>query len=264
MQLPGIKDRKLQQYTENVFDKTIADLTNKVSIVGLQRGAINISEMIQELMFKTYKCRAGQQGQNDPEEFFQKCMDDRGYTESLFCFKINETEKCRKCGENVSDIRTVDTNYVKMLKYSNSCQANTIRELILENIRGNVIEGLDALAHKTKLGQSCKSDQGVYTFEYFKGALPSLLCLTISSMVSFSRQYKTQKKGRRFFKPEIIMELPEFGSTNKVCMVNYKLHGTVVHIGHGSLHGHYIAYVLQPENNTWYRMVRMFFECCAL
>jgi len=256
VQLPGIKSRKMSTDTGNLLDNTIAELRSKISNAGDQQCAINISEIILDLMRKTYNCRAGQQGQNDPEEFFQKCMDARGYTESLFCFRINETEKCSKCGENVSDIRTVPTNYVKILKYSDSCRATTIRELFMENIRGSVIDGLQALAHKTRCGEVCASNEGVYTFEYFKGELPSILCLTISSMVSFSRQYKIQKKEKRFFKPEIIMELPEFSSTNKMCFVNYKLHGTVVHIGRGSLHGHYIAYVLQQETNIWYQMVR--------
>jgi len=264
VQLPGIKDMNLSTKTENVLDKTLAELTRKVSNAGSLPCAINISETILDLMLKTYNCRAGQQGQNDPEEFFQKCMDARGYTESLFCFRINETEKCRKCGENVSDIRTVPINYVKMLKYSDACLAITIRELVMDNIRGSVIDGVRALAHKTKCGEMCASNEGVYTFEYFKGALPNILCLTISSMVSFSKQYKIQKKAKRFFKPEIIMKLPEFSSTNKMCFVNYKLHGTVVHIGRGSSHGHYIAYVLQPETNIWYQMVRFRMPCRVL
>jgi len=263
VQLPGIKSRKMSTDTGNLLDNTIAELRSKISNAGDQQCAINISEIILDLMRKTYNCRAGQQGQNDPEEFFQKCMDARGYTESLFCFRINETEKCSKCGENVSDIRTVPTNYVKILKYSDSCRATTIRELFMENIRGSVIDGLQALAHKTRCGEVCASNEGVYTFEYFKGELPSILCLTISSMVSFSRQYKIQKKEKRFFKPEIIMELPEFSSTNKMCFVNYKLHGTVVHIGRGSLHGHYIAYVLQQETNIWYQMVRFCVTHCG-
>ena len=256
LQLPDIKNSNMLTNTENLLDKTIAELNTKVLSASGRQCAINISEVIVDLMLKTYNCRYGQQGQNDPEEFFQKCMDSRGYTESLFCFRINETEKCRKCGENVSAIRTVPTNYVKMLKYSDSCRASTIRELVLENISGSVIDGVHALAHRTKGGEDCANNEGVYTFEYFKGALPSVLCLTISSIVGFSRQYKIQKKEKRFFKPEISMQLPEFSSINKMCFVNYRLHGTVVHIGRGSLHGHYIAYVLQPQTNIWYQMVR--------
>ena len=253
--LPGIKGGLNQKKIPNVFDKAIVDICQELNG---KIHAVDISHAIQPLITQIFECCLGRQGQNDPDEFFQECMHNQGVTESLFRFKMNETVKCNRCIEDVVSVQTVEPNYVTNLKYNTFSKASNIKELIIENIRGDTLEDYSPSPHNTKLGILCTGGQGAHKFEYFKGCLPKLMCFSIPSLVSFSRLDKRQKKYRRYFKPEMILEMPEFGSSLKMEMVKYKLYGMVVHIGADVAHGHFIAYVLESDTDKWYRMVRIF------
>ena len=252
MHLPGIKGGINQKNSSNVLDQAIVDICDEFEG---KTNAVNISHAIQPLITQIFECGLGRQGQNDPDEFFQECMHGQGVTESLFRFKMNETIKCNRCTEDVVSVHTVEPNYVTNLKYDAFSKARNITELIIENIRGDTLEDYSPSPHNTKLGVLCTGDQGAHKFEYFKGCLPELMCLSLPSLVSFSRHDKRQKKERRYFKPEMILDLPEFGSALKMRMAKYKLHGMVVHIGAETSHGHFVAYVLQLETDKWYWMV---------
>jgi len=236
----------------NVLDKTIHLVISRMMCNAVPA---NLTDILGPLVQEMYQCEPGHQGQNDPQECFQYCMHSKGYVESLFKFGINEVHKCRECSQDISEKRTVDTNYLKLLTYGASSTAKSIQELVLENISSDSIDGFAPPAHRTKNGAACLNSKGAYRFEYFKDNLPLCLCISVPSVVRFASSHSGSYKNESLIFPEPFMQLPEFSRVANMKMVSYQLHAIIVHIGQHSSCGHYVAYILQASDDTWYRMV---------
>lgn len=252
LHLPGAKPCSQATTKLSLFDQTLQHIVDKMERA---RGAVDISEILDPLISEIYNCKPGEQGQNDPQECFQQCMHNPGHIESLFKFSTNEIRKCKSCFENTSTRHTIEANYTKLLTYSDSNVAKTVKELILENIYGQVILGFCPPKHIQKNGGTCSNLKGAFRFEYFKDALPHFLCIALPSVLNFSAQSRQTSKQARHFAPEYTMQLPEFSSGKPMQTVNYRLHSLLVHVGSHSSYGHYVAYVLETQTNSWYRMV---------
>ena len=253
LHLPGAEACAKTETSLNLFDRTLGRIVDKMAQV---QAVVDNSDILDPLISEIYNCKPGQQGQNDPQECFQQCMHTAGHIESLFKFSTNEVHKCKSCYEDTSGRHTIDANYMKLLTYSDSNTAKTIKELILENVYGQVILGFCPEKHNQKNGNTCPNLKGAFRFEYFKDALPHFLCIMLPSVLKFSSRSRQTFKQARHFAPEYTMQLPEFSSGKPMKTVNYRLHSLLVHVGSHSSYGHYVAYVLKTQTNSWYRMVR--------
>ena len=194
----------------------------------------------------------GQQGQQDPSEFFTKACTRDGYLATQFNFAVAQILKCSDCARIVGEHQRVSENYINELYYENcSSEVLTISNLYLRNITSS-IAGYQPQPHNRNLTDvSCSNTAGAFSVRYCIGRLPHYMCLSVPS-------FRPQQRHR--FKLELDMNLPEIDNTSSsgkpsiVTHVKYSLFATVVHHGITQHGGHYTAYV--QENNKWFHMVR--------
>jgi len=197
----------------------------------------------------------GQQGQQDPSEFFTKACTRAGYLAKQFNFVVAQILKCSDCGRIVGEQQRVSENYVNELSCENrSSEVVSISTLYLRNIT-SCIAGYQPQPHNRNLTDvSCTNTAGAFSVRYCIGRLPPYMCLSIPTFSHNNTQH------RRRFDLEVDLNLPEIDNTSTggkssiVTQVKYSLFATVVHHGNDRHGGHYTAYVQQ--NKQWFHMVR--------
>ena len=230
------------------------------------RGAVSLKT---SLIHKVFGCPVGCQGQQDPCIFFTEICASDGVLASKFRSSMTEALMCVECNAILGEPQILCENYVHMLKYKADTKAATICDLFVRNSTSDSIEGYKSPAHtKNKSSSKCEASMGVYQFRYFEGKLPELLCFSLSSRITNSRNFprgsstsSTLFKDCRYFEPGKSISLPETNMFNKkllakdksVTNVLYTLYATIVHEGQGPHNGHYSAYIRQEDQ--WFHVV---------
>jgi uncharacterized UBP type Zn finger protein len=204
------------------------------------------------LMKQIFDREIGQQGQQDPSEFFTKACTRDGYLAKQFKFAVAQILKCSDCTRIVGEQQRVPENYINELSYENyGSEVPTISDLYLRNITSSIAGYLPPPHNRTLTDVSCSNTAGAFSVRYCIGRLPQYICLSVPS-------FRPQQ--RRRFKLELDIHLPEIGNTNttgkssSVTHIKYSLFATVVHHGITQHGGHYTAYV--QEDNKWFHLVR--------
>ena len=204
------------------------------------------------LMKQIFDREIGQQGQQDPSEFFTKACTRDGYLAKQFKFAVAQILKCSDCARIVGEQQRVSENYINELSYENyGSEVPTISDLYLRNITSSIAGYLPPPHNRNLTHVSCSNNAGAFSVRYCIGRLPQYICLSVPS-------FRPQQ--RRRFKLEHDINLPEIGNTittgksSSVTHIKYSLFATVVHHGITQHGGHYTAYV--QEDNKWFHLVR--------
>ena len=252
--------------SEDGLDVLVKSVLVAANATPTVRGAVSLKT---GLIHKVFGCPLGCQGQQDPCIFFTEVCASDGVLASKFQSPMTEALICVDCNAILGEPQILCENYVHMLKYKADTKASTVCDLFLRNSTSDCIEGYVSPVHmKNKSSSKCEASMGVYQFRYFEGILPELLCFSLSSRITNSRNFphcsstsSTLFKDCRYFEPRKIISLPETNMFNKklvvkdkaVKYIQYTLYATIVHEGQGPHNGHYSAYIRQEQQ--WFHMV---------